>query len=161
MPTPTVDTLIGLLGRRIDDREVVSVFGAYLPGVDQSDFTAYCACTDIGVSIAFKRGAGLSAIGEDAQKLLVNGFHLHAGGHENYREYDLPLPVAIMFGDREETIVSKLGSPSTVGGGKFSSTLKKVVPRWIRYANTGKTVLHFQFSASGSLELLTLSIEKV
>jgi len=150
-----------LLGHGIDDAALASVFGPYLSAVDRSDFTAYCACKEIGVSVAFKKGAGLGANGPLADTHLVNAFHLYGPNDAGYRQYDKPLPAGLSFGDREETFVGKLGTPSASGGGKFSAMQKKMLPRWVRFAGTGNTVIHLQLSLSGGLELVTLIVEKV
>lgn len=160
MAAPTVETLLNLLGRSIDDPGFTALFGPYLDEINRSEFTTYCSCKPLGISIAFKKGAGLGVTGQNAQLHLVNAFHLYQAGLENYQQYEMPLPGGVHFGDHEEAVVGKLGKPSAVGGGNFSTMLKKVVPRWIRYENAGK-ITRFQFAASGALEMVTLFVEKV
>jgi hypothetical protein len=161
MPSPQIESLVALLGRRIDDSALIAEFGPGLSQVDCSDFTAYFACQEIGVSIAFKKGAGLEAQGEAAGIQLVNAFHLHGSDQDGYRVYDKPLPAGIHFGDAEISIVEKLGTPTAGGGGKYSAMQKRTLERWIKYARSDRTILHYRFSLDGKLDMVTLIVEKV
>jgi len=74
--------------------------------------------------------------------------------NEGFSAYRGELPV---YADKENSIVSELGTPLKSGGGKTDALLG-YLSRWVKYKNE-EGCLHIEFNQNGALSKLSLMVE--
>lgn len=100
------------------------------------------------------RNAGITFVGSFDGR--VQAILLHAREHEEYQEYQGPLPEGIRFGDSRKKVRKALGEPTATGGGEMMPLLGEKAQQWDRY-DWNSYSLHFEYAeGEKSIDLVTL-----
>lgn len=151
------EKLRSLLRKRADDPAVIELIERQYTQINRSAYQGYVSIPQYGVSVMFKEAPWVVPVSEiqDPKMLHLDAFHFHSEGHEGHSQYSGCFPGGIAFGDSETAVRSKLGPPSTSGGGGFSKMLKKTIPHWVKYS-LGSELLHIQLDPDGKVDMITL-----
>jgi hypothetical protein len=149
------ETFRRLLRRPVDDPAVQALIRAAPDGLERVDWTGFIRLPRHGVAVMFKTAPWVT--GEAGETLHAEAVHLYGPGYENSAGFAGSLPADLTFGAEEAPIRAALGEIRNQGGGTFSRTLRRTVPRWISF-DFGPDILHLQFSGAGGLELVTIYV---
>lgn len=149
-----------LLNKQVEEPDVKALIESSPDVMDRFENAGFLEFKHRGVSVMFREatieGRGSAQV---EPPMLLNAFHLHREGHEEYSQYKGTLPGGVEFGDSVESVISKLGAPIATGGGGMSAVLKTPIPRWMRY-NVDSAWLQFQFDDHMKVEMATLFTPK-
>jgi len=151
-------TMTNLLGQVADEKTIQGVLGVGLSQIERDEHYGSLVFKDDGIDVVLKEGLWILHSNDPSREksLHIVAFHLHREGHEGFAMFRGALPGQVAFGDTQEFVEAKLGSPDNTGGGGFSKTLGKMLPKWIRY-RYDRYLAHFQFDAANRLEMVTVS----
>ena len=153
------DRLLGCLGKPLADHQVRQLLGDQRSKIERMAYVGFAEFKDLGVSVMLKEAPWVIPQEQvtEPRALHVCAFHFHCQGHGHggYAQYAGIFPGGVCFGDSERDVRAKLGGPIAVGGGGFSKTLKKPVPRWLRYL-VGDAFLQFQLGPDSQVNMATL-----
>lgn len=157
MPKPATDaeTFRCLLRRPVDDPAVQALIRVAPEGLERVDWTGVVRLQRHGVAVMFKTAPWVT--GDEGETLHVEAIHFYGPGHEGSPGFAGSLPAGLAFGAEEAAIRAGLGEIRNQGGGIFSRTLRRTLPRWISF-DFGPDILHLQFSGAGGLELVTIYV---
>ncbi|WP_449220220.1 hypothetical protein [Tistrella mobilis] len=157
MPKPANDaeTFRCLLRRPVDDPAVQALIRVAPEGLERVDWTGVVRLQRHGVAVMFKTAPWVT--GDEGETLHVEAIHFYGPGHEGSPGFAGSLPAGLAFGAEEAAIRAALGEIRNQGGGRFSRTLRRTLPRWISF-DLGPDILHLQFSGAGGLELVTIYV---
>ena len=104
------------------------------------------------------------SLGFDHDRVLPSNVHrvgyvataayFYSGDRDGFAAFE-GLPVGFTFGTSRRSAEEALGAPIAEGGGKFSTLLKRQIPKWTLHS-AGPCVLHFEYSAAGAVQFVTL-----
>lgn len=164
MNTPRFEfaELLNLLRRSEDDPEVGNYFGGQMLNIKRDEFYGWLKFQPEGVEVVFQEAPWVipSEKITNPKELYLAAFHLYSKGYEGYGGYSNRLPNGVAFDDSVDQVLSKMGQPTTRGGGNMSRLLNKRIPHWFRYA-FGDAILRFEFDEYGRVNIATLSVPEI
>lgn len=150
----TLQNIMSLIGKSIQDRDVVDFFDGELDQIERDEYYGSLEYYPEGVDIVFQEAWHVIP-GRSDGELILQSAHLHAEGHEKFSEYTGKLPKNIEFGDEYEVVLSKVRTIKKMGGNLFSSLVGEMIGKWITF-EFDKIDVHCQFDLNGALIMVTI-----
>ena len=153
-----------LLGRPRSDPSVRELVSSLDPDAKAQIFDDYLGCFEFpkhGIAIMLKKGEWLSTEEQDATQFLIEAIHFYSGGYEAFAQYQRNLIDGVNFFDNQAEVRSKLGEPTSTGGGNPNPFNRdKPWPFWDHY-DLGKCSVGLTYSVNEKrLVLITLFLQR-